>query len=90
MPILPFLIICTVCATLRTHGSDNVSCLSATKDTRPGRTALPLCSNKNLWRQLWLTRAKQPRVMIESGVARLQPPGRRYIRQNGICGLKGP
>jgi len=30
----PFLIICTVCATLRTHGSDNVSFLSATKDNR--------------------------------------------------------
>ena len=41
MPIQPFLIICTVCATLRTCGSDNVSLISATKDTRPGRTALP-------------------------------------------------
>ena len=58
--------------------------------TRPGRTALPLCNNKNPWRQLWLMREKQQRVMIEGGVARLQPSGRRYIGQNGFCGLKGP
>ena len=62
--------------------------LSATKDTRPGRTALPSCNNKNPWRQLQLTR--QPRVMIEGGMARLQPSERCYIGQNVVCGLKGP
>ena len=34
MPIQPFLIICTACSTFRTRGSDNVSLISATKDTR--------------------------------------------------------
>jgi len=61
------------------------------QDIRPGRTALPSCNNKNPWRQLQLTRAKQPRVVqIEGRVARLQPSGRGYIGQNGVCGLKGP
>ena len=56
------------------------------QDTRPGRTALPSCNNKNPWRQLGLTRVKQPRVMIAGGMARLQPSRRRYIGQNGVCG----
>ena len=60
------------------------------QDTRPRRTALPSCNNKNSWRQLRLASAKQPRVMNEGGVARLQPSGRRFIGQNGVCGLKGP
>ena len=46
MPIQPFLIICMVCATLRTCGSDNVSLISAKKDTRiPGLEGQPyLCA----------------------------------------------
>ena len=57
--------------------SYKVSFLSATKDTRPGRTALPLCNNKNPWRQF---RPKQPIVMIKGGVARLQPSGNASIQ----------
>ena len=42
MLIQPFLIICTACATLRTCGSDNVSLISATKDTKiPGQEGQP-------------------------------------------------
>jgi len=46
-----------------------------------------MCNNKNLWRQLQLMRAKQPRVMIEGSPV---PFGQCYIKQNGVCGPKGP
>ena len=77
MPIQPFLI-CTVCATLWTSGSNNVSFLSAAMDTRiPDQEGQPyLCVITRIpGDTLQLTRAKQPRVMIEGRVARLQPSG---------------
>ena len=74
--------------------SDNVSFLSATKDTRipdqEGQLYLRVVTRIPGDSYVQLTRAKQPRVIIEGKVARLQPSGRCYIRLNGVCCLKGP
>ena len=71
------------CTTLQTCGSDNVSFYQLQRI--PGYQTM--CNNKNLWRQLQLMRAKQPRVMIEGSPV---PFGQCYIKQNGVCGPKGP
>ena len=59
--------ICKMCATLRMTIFHFIS-YKGYQDTRLGRIALPSFNKKNPWRQLRLTGAKQPSVMIGGGI----------------------